>query len=153
MRILKTDNFISERAKIKPVTNIEWDKLKGTIPTEIQMSNITSVDDLKEGWLVVIGGEENKVRVVIRSEYANCMFKGDILDGDMFFVAYSAEPFGITTFLSCDIFKQTFPYSRKNKFYIEKVYKFYIPSLEKICSSKASFKDWYEKQNFDVLLK
>jgi len=152
MRILKTDNYVSERVKVKPVTNIEWDKLKCTIPTEIPMSNITSVDDLKEGWLVVTGGEENEVRVAIQHRYANCIFNGDILDGDMFFVACT-EPFGRATFLRCDTFKQAFPYSRSKRFYIEKVYKFYIPSLEKICSSKASFKDWYEKQNFDVLLK
>jgi len=37
MRILKTDNYVSERVKVKPVTNAEWNNIKKDV--EAYMKN------------------------------------------------------------------------------------------------------------------
>lgn len=48
MKVLKTDSFISERVKVKPVTNAEWDKVKKYIETKNNPFGITEKDLVHE---------------------------------------------------------------------------------------------------------
>jgi len=160
MKILKSDGFISERVKVKPITNAEWETAKFTIPIEIPLSNVKSINDLESGWLVAIKSlrldlsNEHNIRVVVPGEYAKNMFD-NIKDG-MYFVAVVNDeyfPNGHPTYFYAGMFDELFPYSKPKWFVIEKIYKFYMPDLKSICYSKKSFQEWYRKQNFDNLIK
>lgn len=162
MKILKSDGFISERAKVKPITNAEWETVKFTIPVEIPLSNVKSVNDLENGWLVVIKSlrldlsNEHNIRVVVPYEYAKSMFANSKIKDEMYFVAVVNDeyfPTGHPTYFNAKMFDDSFPYSKPKWFVIEKIYKFHIPNLKSICYSKKSFQEWYRKQNFDNLIK
>ena len=69
MKILKTDSFISERVKVKPVTNAEWDKVKKDIETRNNPFGITEKDPME----IYVDGSS----IVLKKFEPNCIFCGN----------------------------------------------------------------------------
>ena len=159
MRILKTDNYISERIKVQPVTNAELDKLQNEMkdpsPRLMPLSNFLTVQMFEPGWIVFISDNEHQnlsePRIVVPVYYAEEMFKCSLAPNKFIFVRVIEEE--DVVYIQGKMFDRTFPKSSNGRFTIDKVYKWHIPDLENICRSKILFKEWYNKQNFDDLLK
>lgn len=147
MKILDTDSFITERAKIKPITNVEWEKIKDSTPIEVPVSSISNVNDIEVGWLVVV---RNKVRVTISNEYGKTLFAGNCEEGGLLFVTSNGNC--DVTYMSSLYYEDTFPENMYKNYRIDRIYKYHIPNLKDICKNKTIFGNWFEKQNFDYLL-
>jgi len=155
MKVLNTYDFVSERMKIRPVTNAEWDKVKEDIksitPVKLDLSTIKSVDDLQLGWLLRTA--DDYIRVVLTEEYAkNVVELNDHIDRKWCFVKVAEN--GIAGFLSSDLYASTFPkyykrFSYNTIFDITAVYKYTIGNLESICKNEKSFADWYISNIYD----
>jgi len=56
MKILRTNDFVSERVKVKPITNAEW----GILQKKTFVSSVKPGDDLEDGEIVLIGHNKFK---------------------------------------------------------------------------------------------
>lgn len=94
MKILKTDNFVSERVKVKAVTNAEWQDIQDKINNFRKIEN-PSLEDIKEGNVVCIKDDMNTthVYIVFNSMKLPWYFKNDITKnaqypGNMLMIRY-----------------------------------------------------------------
>jgi len=147
MKMFRTDSFITERAKVRPITNVEWEKIKDRMAIEVPVSSISNVNDIEVGWLVVV---RNKVRVTISYEYGETLFAGNCEETGLLFVTSKGNC--DVTYLSSRNYEDTFPENMFKNFRIDRIYKYHIPNLKDICKNKTTFGNWFEKQDFDYKL-
>jgi len=154
MKVLNTYDFVSERIKIRPVTNAELEEFKKSsnyIPIKVNLSTLKSVDDLQFGWLLRTA--DGYIRVVLTAEYTINVVKSIYsIDYKWCFVKVSKE--GIPGFLPSDSYDSTFPKYHKSFAYntmfdITAVYKYTIGNLKNICKNEKSFVDWYISNIYD----
>jgi len=142
MKVLYIDNFVSERVKVKPVTNAEFDQIKNKLnekPVLVPLDSIKSVDDLRPGWFVLTN--DKRLRVVV--PYVKMFFNNTKAKKSKYVFV---DMWG---FLTSVDYESSFPYIHYTKnnstFNIIKIFKCEIPDLENICKNKKSFNDWYAK--------
>ena len=95
MKILKTNNFISERIKVQPVTNAELNKAQNEMNNFKKIENPT-FDDIKEGRAVCVRtGDKETIYIVFDSTNLSNFIKTDatehrmhIFDRPLFFARY-----------------------------------------------------------------
>jgi len=144
MKILDANQFIFERMKIRPVTNAEWEEAKESMrsltPVKLDLSTIKSADDLQLGWLLQMN--DNKIRIVISSEYVRNIFLKATLSCKWCFIRldYRNEPMYVPSYSYEHHFPEHYIHPQ---FSIKEIYKYFIPDLKNICKSKESFTEWY----------
>ena len=144
MKILDANQFVSERMKIRPVTNAEWEEAKETIksitPVKLDLSTIKSVDDLQLGWLLQMN--DNNIRIAISLEYATKIFLKENIKCKWCFIRLGNN--NDPVYVPSDSYEHHFPEHYINSmFNIKAVYKYFIPDLKNICESRQSFAKWY----------
>ena len=163
MKILDTNQFISERIKVQPITNAELDKAKNEFeapPQLVSFSSIKSINDIKPGWLVAMhrcdDGYDRFVAVCVPYEFAPTAIKNYAkahYDVQNVFIHIDITNNNQVAFFADTDFKDTFPYTEFRHYVIDGIYKYCIPNLENIFSGGyENFKDWYEgKHQFNEL--
>jgi len=115
MKILKTDRFVSERVKAKPITNAEWDVVKKEINMFRKINNPT-FDDIKEGNVVCVAHEGNYyIYIVFDSMKLPPYFNSDIIDedkydGNMILMRYNRKK-SRYSYRTSDVYKENFPFA------------------------------------------
>ena len=123
MKILKTDSFVSERIKVKPITNAELDVAEKEMNAFRKIENPTFAD-IKPGMAVLCevtrksGLKYNDAFIVFDSTKLPSFIMRRSLrqlryDGNMFLVKYDTLDLTFNvSYLSLDDFKENFPYNR-----------------------------------------
>jgi len=120
MKILRTDNFISERVKVKPITNAEWNTVKNELQ-ELQGSiNIVKPGDMLKA--------SDMVLVIVQNMFDE--YEYDIKYG-IYFGPTTKNPKGVieyagATFISYENLISTFEYIH-NKNYSHHIAKIFRP--------------------------
>lgn len=153
MKILKTDSFVSERVKVKPITNAEWQQVKDEITGFRKIDNPT-FDDIIEGNVVCCDYNQNnyayivfdymKLPAFIESD-APTYYKPN---GQMLLVRHNKFGGGRPlSYRSSYNFKEKFPYSRLDNTKITDIYdaKIKIADIQNINNFKQVYDSICEK--------
>ena len=147
MKIFNADDFIAERVKLEPITNVELEnaqkrwELEKSKPVQIPLSSIKSIDDLQPGWFVVTN--DHYVRIVLPLEYAVHIFNISTSNKNKYFLVKVRH--NIAGYIEGKSYKNTFPHYEfdDDTFDIIKIFKYTVPDLEDKCKYRQRFEPWY----------
>jgi len=113
MKILDINNLVSERVKIKPITNIEWEKIKDEIC--FRKIDKPTARDIRPGTAVIIADNELYCVYIafdvmsLTPHFYNNIYEQDRKPGSIVLIRYNSNTRCYFSYWKFDDFITTFP--------------------------------------------